>query len=84
MPIIDLTPELKSLLFFSAAGIAMGGISAIAGTASFAGLLGIVVLYALRKFAMKLFGMDSSLIMQNGIMPYLTMWYAVWVILANV
>lgn len=84
MSILHPTPELKSLLLFSAAGIAMGGISALAGRALFAGIIGIALLYALRKFAAKLFGIDSAALMQSGIMPYLTFWYAAWVVLVNV
>lgn len=84
MPVISLTPELKSVMLFSAAGIATGGLSAFMGSASIAGIIGIAVLYVLRKFAIKSFNMDASMIMQNGIMPYLTFWYAVWVVLTNV
>ena len=83
MAIIEITPELKSVFMFSGAGIAVGGISPILGAAYLAGISGIAVLIGVRKFAMKTLGMEASELMQFGVMPYLTFWYMVWVLLIN-
>lgn len=84
MPLPELTPELKSVFMFSGAGIAVGGVSPILGAAYISGASGIAILMGLRKLAMKTLGMEATELMQFGVMPYLTFWYAVWVILINV
>jgi len=81
---LEITPELKSVFLFSGAGIAVGGISPVLGSAYVSGAAGFAALIGLRKLAMRILGMEASELMQFGIMPYLTFWYAVWVILINV
>lgn len=84
MPVIEIDQELKSVLLFSGAGILAAGLSVLAGRALFAGILGLALLFGLRKIAARIFGMDAGALMQFGVMPFLTFWFAAWVILVNV
>jgi|GEM_PF-1941592 len=84
MPKFEITEELKSMMLFSGAGVAMGGVSSMLGAAMFALPAGIAALVGVRKGAEKLFLKDSAWLTANGLMPYLTFWYLVWVIAINI
>ncbi|VVB60674.1 Uncharacterised protein [uncultured archaeon] len=83
MKLIEITEELKSMLLFAGSGMAMGGVSSLVGTAVLALPVGIAALLGLKKGAEKLFLKESSWIMANGLMPYLTFWYMIWVLAIN-
>jgi hypothetical protein len=84
MPKIELTEELKSMMLFSGAGVAMGGVSSILGAATYALPTGIAALIGIKHGAEKLFAKESSWVMANGMMPYLTFWYMIWVLAINI
>ena len=83
MPQITFTEELKSILLFAGAGTTIGGVSSVVGAATLALPIGIAALLGLKKGAEKLFVKESSWVMANGLMPYLTFWYMVWVLAIN-
>lgn len=80
---IEITEELKSMMLFSGAGVAMGGVSSVLGAAIYALPAGIAALVGIRKGAEKLFAKDSAWLNANGLMPYLTFWYMIWVLAIN-
>lgn len=84
MKLIEITEELKSMMLFSGAGIAMGGVSSMLGAAMFALPAGIAALFGVRKGAEKIFAKDGAWLNANGLMPYLTFWYLVWVLAINI
>lgn len=84
MPKIEFSEEAKSMMLFSGAGIAIGGVSSILGGALFAVPVGIAALLGIKRGVEKLFSKDRSWVMANGLMPYLTFWYMIWVIAINV
>ncbi len=79
----EITEELKSMVLFSGAGVAMGGVSSVIGAATYALPAGIAALLGLKHGAQKLFVKESSWVMANGMMPYLTFWYMIWVLAIN-
>ncbi|MBU4245850.1 MAG: hypothetical protein ABIF85_00470 [Nanoarchaeota archaeon] len=80
----EITEELKSMILFSGAGVAMGGVSSILGVATYALPAGIAALVGIRKGAEKLFLKDGTWLNANGLIPYLTFWYLVWVLAINI
>lgn len=80
----EITEELKSMMLFSGAGIAVGDISSIIGSALYALPVGIAALLGIKHGAQKLFVKESSWVMANGMMPYVTFWYMVWVLAINI
>ncbi len=84
MKIIEVTEELKSMVLFSSAGIAMGGVSSILGAATYALPAGIAALIGVRKGAEKIFLKDGAWLNANGLMPYMTFWFMIWVLVINV
>ncbi len=81
---IEITEELKSMMLFSGAGVAMGGVSSVIGAATYALPAGIAALLGIKLGVQKLFVKESSWVMANGMMPYVTFWYMVWVLAINV
>ncbi len=81
---IEITEELKSMMLFSGAGVAMGGISSVLGAATYALPAGIAALLGIKHGAQRLFVKESSWVMANGLMPYITFWYMVWVLAINI
>lgn len=81
---IEITEELKSMMLFSGAGVAMGGVSSIIGAATYALPAGIAALLGVKHGVQKLFVKESSWVMANGAMPFITFWYMVWVLAINI
>lgn len=76
-----ISSDAKVAVIFSLSGAVAGVIgSKLAFTPS--AIAGVAILYVLRRFAAKKF--PDADIGQSGLMPYLTTWLAVLVILANV
>lgn len=74
--------ETKSTLIYATTGIFLGILSASNGKNII--LLGFILIFILNLIISKLFGKKKfKWIITNGIWPYLTVWFAVWVVLFN-
>lgn len=75
--------EIKSTAIYSISGLLVGALSPRVAM-NITAFIGFILLYVLIVTTKKIFKKDMKWFLGNGVWPYLTTWFAVWVILLNV
>ena len=80
---VAMRPEAKAAAIFALAGVAVGLLALWPGAigARYIALAGFIVLYLLMDLAKRVFKQPMKWAASNGIWPYLTTWYATWVVI---